>query len=122
VVLPKSGHMTFIDQPGMFNRAVGEFFTRRSADKVNVWGTGASPAVQGRRRRCAGNWTLGPTCFLKGRGRVLKTIETDPTADYEWSLAPDGSGIALCRYGDAEARVRFIALDDRKNREITVKG
>lgn len=25
VVLPKSGHMTFVDQPGMFNRAVDEF-------------------------------------------------------------------------------------------------
>ncbi|HVN75089.1 MAG TPA: proline iminopeptidase-family hydrolase [Thermoanaerobaculaceae bacterium] len=25
VVLPKSGHMTFVDQPGMFNRVVGEF-------------------------------------------------------------------------------------------------
>ncbi len=25
VVLPKSGHMTFVDQPGMFNRAVAEF-------------------------------------------------------------------------------------------------
>ncbi|MBI4917281.1 MAG: proline iminopeptidase-family hydrolase [Acidobacteria bacterium] len=27
VVLPKSGHMTFVDQPGMFNRAVDEFLT-----------------------------------------------------------------------------------------------
>ncbi len=25
VVLPKSGHMTFVDQPGMFNRAVADF-------------------------------------------------------------------------------------------------
>jgi len=25
VVLPKSGHMTFVDQPGLFNRAVAEF-------------------------------------------------------------------------------------------------
>ena len=25
VILPKSGHMTFVDQPGMFNRAVDEF-------------------------------------------------------------------------------------------------
>jgi len=25
VVLPKSGHMTFADQPNMFNRAVNEF-------------------------------------------------------------------------------------------------
>lgn len=25
VVLPKSGHMTFVDQPNLFNRAVSEF-------------------------------------------------------------------------------------------------
>jgi pimeloyl-ACP methyl ester carboxylesterase len=25
VVLPDSGHMTFVDQPGIFNRAVDEF-------------------------------------------------------------------------------------------------
>jgi len=25
VVLPRSGHMTFVDQPGMFIRAVNEF-------------------------------------------------------------------------------------------------
>jgi len=27
VVLPRSGHMTFVDQPGMFNRAVDEFLS-----------------------------------------------------------------------------------------------
>ena len=31
VVLPKSGHMTFVDQPGMFNRAVDEFLHPGSA-------------------------------------------------------------------------------------------
>jgi pimeloyl-ACP methyl ester carboxylesterase len=25
VILPESGHMTFVDQPGMFLKAVGEF-------------------------------------------------------------------------------------------------
>jgi pimeloyl-ACP methyl ester carboxylesterase len=28
VVLPKSGHMTFVDQPRMFNRAIDEFLHR----------------------------------------------------------------------------------------------
>jgi proline iminopeptidase len=27
LVLPRSGHMTFVDQPGMFNLAVDEFLT-----------------------------------------------------------------------------------------------
>jgi pimeloyl-ACP methyl ester carboxylesterase len=25
VILPQSGHMTFVDQPGLFLKAVGEF-------------------------------------------------------------------------------------------------
>lgn len=28
LVLPKSGHMTFVDQPQMFNRAINEFLHR----------------------------------------------------------------------------------------------
>ena len=32
VVLPKSGHMTFVDQPNMFNGAVNEFL-RPTAEK-----------------------------------------------------------------------------------------
>jgi len=28
VILPKSGHMTFVDQPGMFEKAVEEFLAK----------------------------------------------------------------------------------------------
>jgi pimeloyl-ACP methyl ester carboxylesterase len=28
VILPKSGHMTFVDQPGMFEKSVEEFLAK----------------------------------------------------------------------------------------------
>jgi WD40 repeat protein len=59
---------------------------------------------------------------FKGRGSVLKTIETDPTVAYDWDLAPDGSKLAIYRVGEAEARVRLISLDGGEDRESAVKG
>ncbi len=53
--------------------------------------------------------------------RHFQTIETGSAAGCDWSLAPDGSENALYRSGEAEAHIRFIALDGRKDREITVK-
>jgi Tol biopolymer transport system component/DNA-binding winged helix-turn-helix (wHTH) protein len=59
---------------------------------------------------------------LKGRGPVLKTIQTDPTVGYTWDLAPDGSKLAVYKAGEAEAHVRLLSLNGGKDREITVKG
>ena len=59
---------------------------------------------------------------LKGRGPVLKTIQTDPTVGYDWDLAPDGSKVAVHKAGEAEAHVRLLSLNGGNDREITVKG
>ena len=59
---------------------------------------------------------------LKGRGRILKTIETDPTAEYDWALIPDGSKLAFIRRGEREAHIRLFSLTGGKDREISVKG
>ncbi len=59
---------------------------------------------------------------LKGRGRILKTIETDPAASYDWRLSPDGSKLAFTRRGEREAHIRLFSLVGGKDQEITVKG
>jgi Tol biopolymer transport system component len=59
---------------------------------------------------------------LKGRGRILKTIETDPAASYDWRLSPDGSRLAFTRRGEREAHIRLFSLAGGKDQEITVKG
>lgn len=59
---------------------------------------------------------------FKGRGLILKTIETDPAAGYDWDLAPDGSKLALYKIGEPEARIRLISLRDGRDRDLPVKG
>ena len=59
---------------------------------------------------------------IKGRGGVLKTIETDPTAGYDWDLAPDGSTLAFYKLGEREGHIRLLSLKEGLDRELTVKG
>jgi Tol biopolymer transport system component/predicted Ser/Thr protein kinase len=59
---------------------------------------------------------------LKGRGRILKTVETDPTAAYDWALFPDGSKLAFIRRGEREAHIRLFSLAGGKDQEISVKA
>jgi eukaryotic-like serine/threonine-protein kinase len=59
---------------------------------------------------------------FKGRGRVLKTIETEPNVSYDWTLTPDGSRLAFLRCGEDEAHIRLFSLNGGKDQEITVKG
>ena len=59
---------------------------------------------------------------LKGRGKVLRTIER---ANWNWvfgGLSPDGSTSALSRGGEAETHIRFLSLSGGSDREKTVKG
>jgi len=60
---------------------------------------------------------------LKGRGRVLQTIQKDPTASFAGTgLSPDGMTFAISRAGEAEIHIRLLSLSGGSDREITVKG
>jgi len=59
---------------------------------------------------------------LKGRGRLLRTVEKDHTAGVCYGLSPDGSTFAISIDGEAEIHIRLLALSGGSDREITVKG
>ena len=60
---------------------------------------------------------------IKGRGRVLRAIENDPSDPYDKAaLSPDGSMFAISREGEAEIHLRLLSLSGGSDREITVKG
>jgi Tol biopolymer transport system component len=58
----------------------------------------------------------------KGRGKVLKTMEKDPTAWYNGALSPDGATLAISRTGEPDNHIRLLSLSGGSDREITVKG
>jgi len=60
---------------------------------------------------------------LKGRGRVLRTIEKDPTTQFPgMALFPDGTTLAISRALEPEIHIRLLSLSGGPDREITVKG
>jgi DNA-binding winged helix-turn-helix (wHTH) protein/Tol biopolymer transport system component len=60
---------------------------------------------------------------LKGRGKMLRTTENDPSHTYyHAALSPDGSTLAISRSGDAEIRIRLLSPSGSSDREIKVKG
>jgi Tol biopolymer transport system component len=59
---------------------------------------------------------------LKGRGRILKTIETDPNAEYDWGLSPDGSKLAFLRREEPKGHIRLFSLTGGSDQDITVRG
>ena len=58
---------------------------------------------------------------LKGRGRVLRTVDDPSYADHT-GLSPDGKTFAISRSGEAEIHIRLFSLSGGSDREITVKG
>jgi hypothetical protein len=60
---------------------------------------------------------------LKGRGKMLRSIEKDPSAfDYGAEVSPDGSTVAISKPGEAEIHIRLLSASGGSDREITVKG
>jgi eukaryotic-like serine/threonine-protein kinase len=59
---------------------------------------------------------------LKGRGKLLRTIDTDPTVTYTVQLSPDGATFAVSRLGEAEIHIRLLSVSGGSDREIRVKG
>lgn len=77
-------------------------------------------------------WTLTAFDPIKGRGKILRTIEKgrsahdfikDPsTYDYSGALSPDGTTFAIARGGEPDLHIRLLALAGGPDREITVKS
>ncbi len=59
---------------------------------------------------------------LKGRGKVLRSIDKDPSTGFNIALSPDGSTLAFSKTNENEIHVRFLSLSGVPDREITVKG
>ena len=59
---------------------------------------------------------------LKGRGKVLRTIEISLAQCPTSALSPDGSTFAISRVGEAEIHIRLLSLSGGSDRQITVKG
>jgi len=67
-------------------------------------------------------YTLTAFDPLKGRGKVLKTIERDLSGDYYGSLSPDGSTFAIWKGDEPEIHIRLLPLSGGSTSEITVRG
>jgi serine/threonine protein kinase/Tol biopolymer transport system component len=59
---------------------------------------------------------------LKGRGRVLRTIEQDPSRDFATALSPDGSMLAISLVGEPEISIRLLSVSGGSDRKITVQS
>jgi len=60
---------------------------------------------------------------VKGRGKVLRTIEKDPAQEYAGTaLSPDGSTYAVSQSRETEIHIRLLSLSGGSDREIRVKG
>jgi len=63
-----------------------------------------------------------PFDVLKGRGRELLSLDTEPMADldYFWDLYPDATRIAVLKY--SAGSIRVFPLDGLPPQEIVAKG
>jgi hypothetical protein len=60
---------------------------------------------------------------LEGRGKVLRTIEQDPTASFAAAVpSPDGTMFAFAKGREAEIHISLLSLSGGPDREVTVKG
>ena len=59
---------------------------------------------------------------LKGRGRVVRTMQQEASYFYMADLSPDGTTLAVSRPYQSEIRIRLLSLSGGADREITVKG
>jgi len=68
-------------------------------------------------------FTLTAIDPVKGRGKVLRTVEREgPDRYYPWGLSPDGTSFAISKYEEPEIRIRLLSITGGSDRDITVKG
>jgi hypothetical protein len=67
---------------------------------------------------------------LKGKGKLLRTIENDPGStdpatpacwQFAGALAPDGSTFAIARKSEADIHIRLLSMSGGSDREVTVR-
>ena len=58
---------------------------------------------------------------VKGRGREVTRITTDPRFQYNWDLSPDGSQIAIA-FPAGENRIRLLPVAGGGSRDLVVNG
>jgi DNA-binding winged helix-turn-helix (wHTH) protein/Tol biopolymer transport system component len=60
---------------------------------------------------------------VKGRGKVLRTIDKYPHAhDFAYGLSPDGETFAVASLREPEMHVRLLSLSGGADREVSIKG
>jgi len=59
---------------------------------------------------------------VKGKGKQLARVATQPQDIYYWDLAPDGSQIAVADSSENSNDVTLIKLSSKETRKITIKG
>jgi Tol biopolymer transport system component len=59
---------------------------------------------------------------LKGKGKLLRTVEKNIGENFNHALSPDGSTLALAKEEPAEIHIRLLSLNGGSDREIRVKG
>jgi Tol biopolymer transport system component len=59
---------------------------------------------------------------IKGRVEILRAIETDPAAEYDWGISPDGATLAFLRRDEPVGHIRLFSLTGGSDQDITVKG
>jgi eukaryotic-like serine/threonine-protein kinase len=57
---------------------------------------------------------------MKGQGHELARFDADPNAEYSWDLSPDGTRIAVMKYG--ERTIHMLWLNGQARQEIVVKS
>jgi Tol biopolymer transport system component len=59
---------------------------------------------------------------IKGRGKLLRTVEKDPKEGLRAALSPDGSIIAVTKQDGREIHIRLLPISGGTGREIEVMG
>ena len=56
---------------------------------------------------------------LTGRGTEIARFETEAAADYHWSFSPDGTRVAILKFGDN--RIHIVSFNGETLQEVVVK-
>jgi len=59
---------------------------------------------------------------LKGRGKLLRTIQKDPDASFAFGLSPNGNIFAISKRYEPEIHIHLLSMAGGSDREITVTG